>query len=319
MDQLQLENLPQAKYPATVITIGNFDGVHRGHQELIGSVVEDAKRHNYKSVVITFDPHPVVFFKKDTDFKPISSFEYKQKLLNRLGVDAVLCIQFNAELAALSPEEYVKQLLVEKLRTKIIWLGYNFTFAKNRSGNAESLKVLSKKYDFQTNILDPFKVTESTISSTRIRDLLHEGNVELAGKFMGRRHLLQGKIITGDGKGRQWGIPTVNLDVTEGFIPANGIYSGVTQIGEQEYPTAIYIGYRPTLNKREFRIEGHVLNFSGDLYGEEISFGFLKYLRGDQKFENESALQEQIKIDCRQTLRDFEDYLETREKLPVVW
>lgn len=312
-------NLPMPALGNTAVTIGNFDGVHLGHQKLICQVVEEARSRQLKSVVITFDPHPVIFFNPGKIDLPISSNTGKQKLIARLGVDALLTLQFNQRLANLTPEDYVREILVEKIAAKAVWLGYDFTFGRKRQGNIELMRQFGEKYDFEVNVLEPQKNQDVIISSTKIRELLNDGRVDAAAKLLGRPHSVHGLVVSGDQKASKWGFPTINLLVQGGLIPVSGIYSGISVVDGVKYGAAIYIGNRPTLSKTDFRVEAHLLDFSGNLYGKDIPLLFLKYLRPDRKFENFDMLSAQVRQDCRQARTDFDAWLVQQGEFLPVW
>jgi riboflavin kinase / FMN adenylyltransferase len=308
MIQLNINQLPQPELEKTVVTIGNFDGVHAGHQELIAKVVAEARQSNTKSMVITFDPHPAQFFQPVNTPGSIISMEFKQQLIAELGVDYMLILNFDEWLARLTPEEYVKEILIQKLNTRIIWIGYDFTFGRNRKGNVRLLVELGEKYGFKTNVLSPLRIADTVVSSTKIREFIMNGQVDIAAQLMKRTHFLTGKVIPGDQLGRELGFPTININNYEGLIPKAGIYSGFALFDKHEFPAAIYIGQRPTLQGKEFRIEAFLLNFTGDLYGKEIKLAFLKFQRNDIKFNNLDELKLAIEQDVIHVQQDYNEY-----------
>jgi len=306
MINLDYNTLPLESLGPTVLTIGNFDGVHRGHQELIRTIVHESKNPKLTSVILTFYPHPVTYFLPKEKIHVICSRNYKEKLIAKLGVDAILTLSFDEKLANLTPEEYVKQILIDKLNVNTIWVGYDFTFGKNRKGNVRSLIEIGEKSGFKTRILSPQRDHDIVISSTKIRELLLEGSVDEANHYLNRVHIISGLIVSGDAKGRILGYPTINVNVKEGLIPGHGIYSGVVEIESEMYPTAIYIGRRPTFQDSDLRVEAHIIGFQGNLYHTDISIGFLNYLRPDTKFDNEHQLIKAIEKDCSNTQTDFD-------------
>lgn len=304
----------------SVVTIGNFDGVHRGHQALINNVVIDAKNRNYKSIAVTFLPHPATFFQPERGLEEICSIEYKGRLFRRLGLDEVIVLRFNEELAHLEPAHYVKHILLEQLNATIIWVGYDFTFGRNRSGTARTIEELGERYGYEAHVLAPQHVEGKTTSSTKIRGQIKAGEVDTAAKLLGRKHLIRGVVVSGDRKATEWGFPTINVDVREGMLPATGIYSGIVQVEKQEYPAAIYIGYRPTVTTTaQFRVEAHLLGFSQEIYGATVSLAFFKFIRKDMKFENIEALLARIQVDCEKTRSDFDSFQQFRLYSPVIW
>ena len=316
---IDFEKLPHTHLGATIITIGNFDGVHAGHQELIKQAVLDAQKRKLKSVVLTFHPHPATFFQPDRTPPSICSKEYKEKLIKALGVDVILTLNFNAKLAKLDAEEYVKTILLEKLNIKVIWIGYDFTFGRNRTGNVRLLIELGEKHHFQTNVLGPQRIESIVVSSTKIRELIIKGKVEDAAKLLKRKHIVHGNVVPGDGKGHALGYPTINMNVTEGLIPTRGIYSGIAFINNLEYPAAVYIGSRPTYKGNDFRVEAHLLGFSGNLYGTKASIAFLKFQRSEAEFDNIEMLKNNIKLDCKAAQNDFNFYKQNNQGIPIIW
>jgi len=319
MENLNINNLPSLRFDATVVTIGNFDGVHAGHQELITRTVFDAQNRNMKSIVVTFNPHPAAYFQPENTPIAICSEACKRKLISSLKVDALLTLSFNRQLASLTPEEYVKYIILDKLNAKVVWIGYDFNFGKNRSGNARILIELAEKFGFQANILEPQRMGDTVVSSTKIREYLLMGKVEAASRLLRRIHLVHGIVVGGDAYGRKMGFPTINLQVDKGLIPGKGIYSGIARVDSSLYAAAIYVGYRPTYEGKELRIEAHLLNFSGDLYGKSVALAFLKYHRDEYKFDNMGQLKVMIKLDCNVAQNDFDLYQQNKKAIPIIW
>jgi riboflavin kinase/FMN adenylyltransferase len=317
MTKLEIDQLPSPQLDKTVLTIGNFDGVHVGHQLLIKRTVFDAQQKNLKSVVLTFHPHPAIYFRPNIAHTPIISKESKEKLIESLNVDVFVTLTFNKELAKLTPEQYVKSILIEKLKTKIVWIGYDFTYGQNRSGHARSLIEFGERFGFRANVLEPQRIEGTVVSSTKIRELLTDGQVFKVAKFLNRLHVIKGDIIKGDGKGRKLGFPTININIQEGLIPCHGIYSGIAVVGEKEYAAAIYIGTRPTYDGKKTRVEAYILNFTGDLYGEIVTLGFIKFQRKDIRFDNVDNLVSMIRSDSEIALKDYNEY--TVQLKPKLW
>ncbi len=320
MKILKSENLPLPEFNATVVTMGNFDGVHAGHQELIRNALSDAHENGLKCVLVTFHPHPAVYFNPDHAITPpICSVKYKEKLIRRLGVDALLTLSFDTGLANMEPGEFVEDILIDKLHARIIWIGYDFTFGINRSGNVRSLIELGENHAFRTNVLNPQRIVDLVVSSTKIRELILQGQVDTAARLLRRLHIIRGMVVRGDAIGRTIGFPTINLEVKEGLIPRPGIYSGMAYVQDREYAAAIYIGTCPTFQDRSFRVEAHLLDYSSDLYQSETSLAFLKFLREDIKFSDPGDLKNQIRLDCQQSQRDVEEYRIKSKEIPIIW
>lgn len=318
MQKLDYNSLPQPTLGQTVLTIGNFDGVHRGHQELIRTAVNEAKQNNLSSILLTFHPHPVNFFLPDSKIQTICSPQYKEKLIAMLDIDYMLTITFDQHIASLTPEDYVKHILIDRLNINTVWVGYDFNFGKNRSGNIRNLIEMGELWGFKTRVLSPQRNDGIVISSTKIRELILSGNTQEANLYLNRIHIVSGTVISGDERGRNLGYPTINIDVQEGLIPANGIYSGMIEIDSQLYPTAIYIGRRPTYGDPGFRVEAHIIGFSGSLYHRTASIGFLNFIRPDAKFDNSEQLIHAITHDCKTTQKDFQQYESGRDRLPFI-
>ncbi len=318
MKILTIDNLPDSQFHATAVTIGNFDGVHIGHQRLIRIAVEEAHQRQISSVAMTFHPHPAAFFRPDQIPATISSRFHKERLIAQLNVDALLTLRFDAHLAALTPEDYFQYILLEKLCTRVICVGYDFTFGKNRAGNVRVLLEMAERYDVDTRILEPQRIHGHVVSSTRIREFLGRGLVLEAAELLGRYHVLHGDVVTGDGIGQRLGYPTVNLDVQGELIPGPGIYSGLARINNDVLACAIYIGTRPTHGGGAPRVEAHLLDFSGDLYQHRITLAFLSFIRPEEKFESEQSLIRQIGADCNTAREDAIACLQS-PTFPIIW
>ncbi len=319
MKQLDIDRLPDSEFDSTVVTIGNFDGVHTGHQELISQTVRSARMYNLKSVVITFDPHPAAYFIPEHVPPAICSHKFKLKLIEKLGVDAILTLKFDKELASLKADEYVKKILLNKLNAQIVWIGYDFTFGYQRRGTPRILVELGEKLHFQARVLSPQRSGDIVVSSTKIREFIQAGEMARAAILLARRHITRGIVVHGDREGRALGFPTININVSEGLIPLTGIYSGVAKIDSLEYAAAIYIGNRPTYNNHDFRVEAHLIDFSGNLYGKSVSLAFFRRIRNEEKFNNIDDLKKHISSDCDLTAVDFEKFKKNCTGIPIIW
>ena len=319
MIQLQYEDLPSEALGETVVTMGNFDGVHLGHQTLVQSAVSDSNTMGVQCVVVTFHPHPAAFFHKNGTIPTICSENYKAKLMQRLDADAILTLHFNAVIASMDPETFIHKILIERLNAKVLWIGYDFKFGRERSGNVRTLIELGEKYDIRTNVLSPQRKQGMVVSSSRIREFIVSGNVGDAASLLERKHLIRGTVIHGDAVGRTLGFPTVNLHVTEGMIPGMGIYSGVARVRKKTYPAAIYIGHRPSLPGNSLRVEAYLIDFSGDLYANRVSLAFLRFIRKEAAFSKISELKKMIALDCDNTVKDYSDYMARAAEEPIIW
>ena len=289
------------------VTIGSFDGVHRGHQLIIRRLVESARGAGAPAVVITFYPHPAVVLGKKANHYYLSHPAEREEMLKELGIDEVITLAFSRELAALSPEEFLTPLK-SHLGMKELWVGYDFALGRNRAGNTQRLSDLGEEFGYELKLLDPFQQDDKVISSSLIRDCLANGDMEAANNMLGRTYSLTGNVVVGDGRGRQIGFPTANLSFwEEKLVPRNGIYAGWAWVEGRRYGTAINIGLRPTFGDDLLhpRVEPFILDFDRDIYGEEIRVEFVKFLRPEARYDSIDELIAQI----------FKDVENTREVL----
>lgn len=281
----------------TVVTIGNFDGIHKGHIKLIKSAVKKAKEKNLKSVVFTFENHPRRYF-KDNSLKNIINNEEKINIFKDLGVDIVFMIPFNKYMTKISAIDFVKEILHEKLRCKKVIVGHDFTFARKKEGDANVLKQLCKKYNIETKIMEPIKINGKRISSTHIRNLIKNGHVNEIKTFLGRNYTLKGEVVHARKIGRTIGFPTANMYVDENLIiPKEGIYAVKVYVEKKCYYGATNIGFNPTVNGNKLSIETNIINFNKEIYGEIIEIEFLDRIRDEKKFNSLEELKIQLKED----------------------
>lgn len=288
----------------SVVTLGNFDGLHVAHRSLVQTLKEDAIRMKLPSVVVTYSPNPALVLGKNKDFKYIYSEEKKLSCLGDLGVDFVVVIPFTKELSEISAYEYVRDILVGKLCARHILLGFNHFFGKNREGDFEFLQKHMNEFSFTVGKLEPVYFGEEKISSSYLRTLLLGGEIEKANKILCKPFSLDGKVVRGDMRGRTIGFPTANLHV-EGnrLIPANGVYSGYVIIENKKYKSMTNIGVRPTFSGESRSIEVHILDFSGDLYEKKLEFIFQSKIRDERKFSGIEELKERLLLDKEFTER----------------
>ena len=286
-------------FRSSVITIGNFDGVHKGHQFIINKVVETSKAIGSMGGVITFHPHPRRVLYSDTKFEKLTFIERKVQLIKELGVDFILLLNFTHGLSCFTPEQFVRDILVNKLKIKLVIVGRNFFFGRDRSGDIATLKFLGERYGFEVEPIDPIVDRDGVvISSSRIRELLKEGKIEEANQMLGRPYELEGKVVKGEGIGKELGFPTVNLKGIRVLIPKRGVYGGYCIIEDRVYKSAIHIGERPTFNK-PLSIEAYIIGFSGNLYNKWLRLHILKRIRDQIRFNTIEQLRAQIENDVR--------------------
>lgn len=291
----------------TIITIGTFDGVHIGHKKILQKVVAEAKKNNLTSAVLTFFPHPRFILNQNSDLKLLNTIEEKKALLNSTGLDALLIHPFDQEFANLSPEQFVKKILVDQLKISKIIIGYDHRFGKNRSADINNLIQFGKKYNFEVEQISAQELNEIAISSTKIRTALSNGDISLANSYLGYLYSFSGKVIKGKQIGRTIGFPTANIEILEPLklLPKNGVYIVKCLINNQVVNGIMNIGNRPTVNGTSQSIEVHLLNFDKDIYGLEITVKMIDFIRNEQKFENLDQLKSQIQKDKIQAIKFF--------------
>ena len=291
---------------STAVALGFFDGVHLGHMELIGRMLAYAKSQNLPSIVFTFDKSPKQVLEQDFDGYLTTPRE-KFELLSEIGPDKVCYIPFTKDFASMSKEDFVKEILVDKLNAKAVFAGFNFCFGINKSGNSENLKKELNKYNRECHIIEPVKDENNmTISSSAIRQIVRNGDIPLANSLLGRKLSFSGKVVHGDHRATGMGFPTANLllENCQKCLPPNGVYACYVDTSNGTYPSIVNIGYRPTFNKNTHLLEAHLCNFTGDLYGKEIRVKFLKSMRPEIKFPSMGALIAQIEKD-RQSMMEI--------------
>jgi riboflavin kinase/FMN adenylyltransferase len=289
------------------LTIGVFDGVHRGHQEILKNLTAGAHQNGAPAVVLTFWPHPAVVLGKRYDLKTLTTPEERAELLGAQGVDAVITHPFTPDFAKLSAQEFMR-LVTRRLGLHSLWIGHDFALGHNRSGDLERLTELGKELGYSVQAIDAVRNGEDVLSSSLIRQRIREGDVSRAAENLGRYYALSGPVIHGDGRGRKINIPTANIDYpNDKVIPANGVYACWAWIGDEKHPAAINIGINPTFtpDKQTPNVEAHILDFDRDLYDQALKLEFVKRLRDELKFDSVEALLEKI----------HEDIAETREIL----
>ncbi len=287
----------------TWLTIGSFDGLHLGHQQLIHELNHKAHTSGMKSVVLTFHPHPAVVLRGRSGPFYLTTTSEKVKLLDELGIDFVVTHPFTYEISQSSAHDFVTYLS-EHLKFRQLWVGSDFALGKGREGDVTYLTQLGKQLNYHLEVIEPVTQDGQTISSSYIRNLLLEGNVEDAAKLLGRYYPVDGKVIHGDGRGKQIGIPTANLETSvEKLIPGTGVYACRAQIMGEYWPAAVNIGIRPTFESSDHQshLEAHILDFSADLYSTYITLDFISRLRGEERFQNVDELIRQEHLDIGRT------------------
>ena len=284
----------------SVVTIGTFDGVHIGHQKIIKRIVEIAKKKNLQALVLTFFPHPRMVVQNDSSIKLINTIDEKAKQLESMGVNHLVIKKFTKSFSRLSALEYVRDVLVNKLKVKHIIVGYDHHFGRNRTANIEDLKEYGDFYGFEVTEIMPQEVDDVAVSSTKIRNALFKGDIKNANKFLGYNFLLTGRVEKGRGIGSTINFPTANINIKESYklIPHSGVYLIKAMIKDVYFFGMMNIGNNPTVSEdKRTNIEVHFFDFNNDIYGEVIKVELLDYLRNEIKFPSVLALKEQLKKD----------------------
>lgn len=288
------------------ITIGNFDGVHLGHRDFLNTIKKDCQKTKAKLLVVTFVPHPSQILRPKSCFL-INSYSERRELLESCGVDYLFEIDFDRDFSTLSPESFLDKFIFSHKNIFKIFLGYDFSFGANKSGTHSLVKKICEKKNINLILQSEFKLDGIQISSTTVRKFIQEGDVENSNKLLGRKFFLSGRVIKGQGRGRQIGFPTANMEFSrESVIPSLGVYITETSIGGMNYHSVTNIGNNPTFNSgNEIHLETHLLNFSRDIYGEVVRVSFIKKLRNEVKFKSVNELIFQINSDLEKVREYF--------------
>jgi riboflavin kinase / FMN adenylyltransferase len=284
-----------------VLTIGNFDGVHLGHQFIFKRVLEKAREIEGESMVYTFDPHPVEILAPERKPLLITPLEEKLRLIEEQEIDVTICAPFTEKFASQAPEDFVKKVLYDQIKIRHVFVGHDFTFGKDRRGNIALLKEMGRKWGFQAEMVEAVRLEGTVISSTRIREFVARGEMREAAKLLGRPYALAGKVIHGHGRGsRKLGFPTANLKTSGLLFPKSGIFAVFAIYEGRRYEGVANLGWNPTFQDQKFSIEIHILNFNQDIYGESLRVEFIQRLRDEATFRGPEELIAQIKKDIAQ-------------------
>ncbi len=289
-----------------VVTSGTFDGVHLGHKVILKRLIQLAKKRQGESVVLTFWPHPrFVLYPNDTSLKLLSTFQEKASYLSDLGIDHLIKIEFTKKFSQLSSEQFIHNILIDKIGTKLLVIGYDHRFGKNREGSFQYLASNSHDYGFEIEEIPRQDIENIAVSSTKIRNALESGEIKTANEFIGNNYRLTGKVIKGSQIGRDLGFPTANIVVEESYklIPADGAYAVKIGYRDRWYNGMLNIGFRPTVNGTTRTIETHIFDFNQNLYGQVLTIAFVEKIRGEKKFENLDALSKQLTLDRKDAMK----------------
>ncbi|MCD4678834.1 MAG: bifunctional riboflavin kinase/FAD synthetase [Bacteroidales bacterium] len=294
------DNLPTIEYP--VVTMGTFDGVHIGHQSIFNKLIEIAKEKQGETVVVTFEPHPRLVLKLDHQkLRFLSSIEEKQRLIQKSGIDHLVLLTFTEELSKMSSENFIKTILVDKIQTRSLVVGYDHHFGKDRKGDFNHLYGFGKEFGFAVEQVAALEIESDAVSSTKIRYALSVGEIEKANYYLAYNYSLSGKVIGGNRIGKTLGFPTANISVENKYklIPANGVYAVYVKYKNKSQKGMVSIGSKPTFNDYTENIEVHIFDFDETIYGQQITINFLSRIRDIMKFDSADALKEQLVMDMR--------------------
>ena len=292
----------------SAVTVGTFDGIHLGHREIIEKLNTVKAAKGLRSVVITFEPHPQIVLRNKTgNIKVLTTLEEKLDIFSNLNIDIVYVIKFTKEFSETTAEDFYKNYLIDKIGLNDLILGYDHMFGKNREGNFDTLKLLSKKYDFTVDKVDEFRIDGEHISSTVIRNLLCEiGDVKKVSRILGRHYSLEGNVIEGKKLGKQLGYPTANIEISSEYklIPKIGVYAVEVIFGDKKYSGMMSIGKNPTVTDDEsIKLEVNIFDFNEDIYGKKIRVNFIEYIRDEKKFDSLEELIKQLDLDKESTYK----------------
>jgi riboflavin kinase/FMN adenylyltransferase len=289
----------------SAVTIGTFDGVHVGHRTILERLIKNAEAKGLRSTVLTFFPHPRMVLQKDADIKLLNTMEEKAKILEQMGLDYLIIHPFTKEFSRLSATAFVRDILVNRLKTKKIVIGYDHRFGRNRNANIKDLIIFGNTFDFEVEEISAQEIDQVSVSSTKIRKALEEGDIDTANKYLGYPYMLTGTVKKGKGLGRQLGFPTANLALGEAYklIPKNGAYVVKSNLGGRAIFGMMNIGFNPTVAGTEKSIEVHFFEFDKDLYDTLIQIDILERLREEHKFVSVEALKSQLHKDKATSLK----------------
>ena len=306
LDRVEIIRFPDDRPPAAwrrpVLALGNFDGVHRGHAKILERVRQRADELGLTAAALTFDPHPSRVVRPDKAPPLLMTGEQKLSAIAAVGMQGIAVVRFTDELSRWKPDAFIRTVLVEWLQVAEIWVGANFLFGHDRSGNFSLLRSLGGRYGFRVEKIDPVRYREFVVSSTRVRRLIAEGRVDEAGALLGHHYMLAGTVATGDGRGRAMGFPTANLTTDNELLPPNGVYATAVLIAGDIHASVSNVGVRPTFDADPGRpvVESHIFDFERNLYGVEVQVAFIQRLREEVTFTGKDALRAQIARDCAQ-------------------
>jgi len=300
MEIVNIKNGIEVGLHESVLAIGNFDGVHKGHQQIIKTVIATAKKHKKPAAILTFDPHPIELFSPQVKNFRITNFNQKCKMLNQLGLDCVFYAEFNDEFSKISATDFVLKILKDKIKASQVYTGDDFIFGHNREGDYKILQKLCAENNIIYNSISEIKNSEHRrYSSSAARDFIRSGNIPAVLEILGHNFEIEGKVIEGNKKGRELGFPTANIDVANYILPKFGVYKVVARVQNSEFRAIANIGVKPTFGENKAVLEVHIPNFFENIYGKNIAVEFIEFIRDERKFDSIDELKKQIETDIK--------------------
>ncbi len=296
-----IKKLKNIKSP--IVTIGNFDGVHRGHQKVLNAVKDRAEKLKLPSIVYTFEPHPLKVVAPHKSPPLLTILEEKIELIKASGIDYLVLARFTKEFASQHPREFVEGTLVRRLKAREVWVGHDYAFGKGRAGTIGHLKEFGRKFGFDVRVIPACKKGEVIVSSSKIREYVTDGKIKEAASLLGRPYAVSGKVVRGRNIGKHLGFPTANVSVHNEIIPKDGIYAVRVWLGNRIYKGAANIGFAPTFRVKKRAVEAHIIGFKGNIYGRKLKIEFIQRLRGEKVFKSIHELAIQIRKDVEKTKR----------------
>ena len=288
------------KFPNPVLTLGNFDGVHLGHQAIFRKVVERAKDISGTAMAFTFEPHPLKVLAPDRSPLLLNTFHGKMKLMEAAGVQVVICADFTREFAEQDPEAFANDIMVEGIGVREVYVGYDYAFGRGREGSIDSLKSMGQRHGFAVGVVDAVQVDGMVVSSSLVRDVVSSGRMDEVTRYLGRHYSIEGTVVHGDSRGHTLGYPTANIHTSNELIPPTGVYAVRCAVGGRLIDGVASLGVRPTFGDGPLSIEVFLFDYDGDLYGKHLEVAFIKRLRGEERFPDADALVSQIRRDVEQ-------------------
>lgn len=293
----------------TILTLGTFDGVHIGHKKILERITQNTENGKYESLVLTFFPHPRMVLQEKSEIKLLNTISEKSKLLKETGIENLVIHPFDESFSRLTAEEFVSTILVDQFHIQKIIIGYDHRFGRNRTANIDNLIAFGAQYGFEVEQISAQEIQDVSVSSTKIRKALLDGNMALANEYLGYSYFLTGEVVKGKQLGRTIGFPTANIQIEEDYklIPKTGVYVVKTLIDQKEIFGMMNIGFNPTVNGQKQTIEVNLFDFDGTIYGQKLQISLLKYLRKEQKFGSVDLLKEQLNLDKKTALEFVEN------------